>query len=217
MLPALDRPRVLDVGCGTGAPTLELAKLCDGEITAMDTNKQALDELVKTIEREGLSDRVHVVNRSMRKIDFPDASFDIVWAEGSIHVIGFETGLRDWHRLIASNGYLVVHEATWLRPDPPRELADSPRLSLPGIRTAPQYIEVISRQRYELIGHFLLPEDVWWTDYFGPLENRIHTLRKKYAADPDALTVLDNEQRDVDLYKRCAAWYGSAFYLMRRR
>ena len=36
MLPKLDRPRILDIGCGSGAPTIELARLSDGEIIGID-------------------------------------------------------------------------------------------------------------------------------------------------------------------------------------
>ncbi|MBU7032610.1 MAG: class I SAM-dependent methyltransferase, partial [Theionarchaea archaeon] len=43
MLPALDNPHILDIGCGTGEPTLELARLSEGIITAVDINQRALD------------------------------------------------------------------------------------------------------------------------------------------------------------------------------
>ena len=36
MLPQMDRPRILDIGCGSGIPTMELAKLSQGEITGID-------------------------------------------------------------------------------------------------------------------------------------------------------------------------------------
>jgi len=35
MLPRLDRPRILDIGCGQGEPTLELAKLSGGQVIVM--------------------------------------------------------------------------------------------------------------------------------------------------------------------------------------
>ena len=31
MLSQMDKPRILDIGCGSGAPTLELARLSQGE------------------------------------------------------------------------------------------------------------------------------------------------------------------------------------------
>lgn len=38
MLPKRPFPCILDIGCGSGVPTMELAKLSDGEIVAIDTS-----------------------------------------------------------------------------------------------------------------------------------------------------------------------------------
>jgi len=40
------------------------------------------------------------VNCPILNMDFPDESFDIIWAEGSTFIIGFERALREWRRLI---------------------------------------------------------------------------------------------------------------------
>ena len=45
MLPALCQPNILDIGCGSGAQTLELARLTDGHITAIDTHQPFLARL----------------------------------------------------------------------------------------------------------------------------------------------------------------------------
>jgi len=42
MLPELDKPRVLDVGCGSGVPTMELARLSNGQIIGLDINQCSL-------------------------------------------------------------------------------------------------------------------------------------------------------------------------------
>ena len=36
MLPQINKPRILDIGCGSGVPTLELARLSNGEIIGID-------------------------------------------------------------------------------------------------------------------------------------------------------------------------------------
>lgn len=38
------------------------------------------------------------MNCSMFEMPFTDESFDIIWAEGSIYLIGFERGLDEWRR-----------------------------------------------------------------------------------------------------------------------
>jgi ubiquinone/menaquinone biosynthesis C-methylase UbiE len=43
-------------------------------------------------------------------MDFPEESFDIIWAEGSKSVIGFQQGIKKWYRFLKPRGFLVVHD-----------------------------------------------------------------------------------------------------------
>ena len=196
---------------------MELARLSGGHATGIDTHQPYLDRLSQKIEEAGLTDRVEPMNCSMFEMPFPDESFDIIWAEGSIYLIGFERGLREWRRFIKPNGYLAVHEMTWLRPQPPQEIADYWKQLYPGIRTVAENVELIPGCGYSLLGHFTLPEDAWWTEYYGPLADRLRVLRKKYAEDADALETLDEEQREIDMYRKYQQWYGSVFFVMHKR
>jgi SAM-dependent methyltransferase len=217
MLPTLDRPRVLDIGCGRGGPTLELARLSGGEVVGLDIDQPSLDELATRIEEAGLWHRVWAVNGSLLAMDFPAESFDILWSEGSIQFIGFERGLAKWRRFIKPCGFLVVHVATWLRPDPPAEIV---RLwASPGsaTRTAAEYIAQIPTGGYDLIGHFALPADFWWLDYYLPLQERVIELRKEHLEDREVREALERQQREIDVYRSHARWAGSAYYLMQKR
>jgi SAM-dependent methyltransferase len=217
MLPDLEDPRILDVGCGQGGPTLELARLSGGLVTGLDIDQSALDELARRSAGEGLSDCVQVVRGSMADIDFVDESFDVIWAEGSMHILGFERALAEWRRLISPSGFLVVHEMIWLRPDPPAQVVNCPQLAYPGIGTVSEYIEQVPDHGYGLVGHFVLPEDFWLADYFVPMVARIRQLRRKYAGDQAAQRMLDSEQRAADLYSKHSKWYGSVFLVMQKR
>jgi ubiquinone/menaquinone biosynthesis C-methylase UbiE len=196
MLPELEAPDILDIGCGTGVPTLELARLSNGRIIGLDISQPDLDELHRKIEAADLSDRVKAANCSLFEMDFPDESFDIVWAEGSLFVIGFEQGLKAWRRLLKPRGFLVVHDE-------------------PGNLQKKQ--ELISRCGYELVGYFVVSKNEWWHEYCEPLEKRIKELRVnvKYRDDREALKVLDKEQQEVDMFKRDPR--GSAFFVMQKR
>ena len=216
MLPRLEAPRILDIGCGPGDPTIEIAKLSGGEVIGLDNHQPYLDDLVRSAEREGLSGRVKALNCSMFEMDFPDESFDIIWSEGSIFVCGFEKGLRDWKRLLVPGGFLVLHHVAWLKPDPPPEIFDYWKRNYPAIASVPECVEIIERCGYDLIGHFPLPEDAWWKEYYGPLEARLEKLREKYAGDKGALAHLDAEQEEIEMYKKHQEWYGSVFYVLKK-
>ncbi|MGD2271029.1 MAG: methyltransferase domain-containing protein [Desulfobacterales bacterium] len=217
MLPKIKNPNILDIGCGPGGPTLELARLSQGQVIGMDTHQPYLDRLEQKTREAGLTDHVKALNGSMFEMDFPDKNFDIIWAEGSIYIIGFERGLKKWRRYLKTDGFVVVHEMTWLRSDPPPEIHDYWTAFYPGISTVAQNIERIAVCGYDLIGHFTLPEDAWWTEYYGPLEKRIAKLRKQYKHNSKALAIIENEQREIDMYRKYHQWYGSVFFVMQVR
>jgi SAM-dependent methyltransferase len=216
LLPPLERPRVLDIGCGPGGPTMAVAVVSGGEVIGIDVHRQYLDQLQARIDAAGVGDRVRAVQMSMFEIEYPDGSFDLVWAEGSIFIIGFARGLRDWRRLIRPGGCLAVHEMAWFKDDPPDELADFWQAAYPAITTIDGNLAMIAEAGYRLLGHFTLGDDAWWPEYYGPLEERIATLRAKYVDDAAALARLAEEQSEIDLYRRYKDWYGSVFFVMQR-
>jgi ubiquinone/menaquinone biosynthesis C-methylase UbiE len=195
MLPRLEKPRILDIGCGSGVPTLELAKLSNGEIIGIDIDQSLLDKLNRKIEEEGFSNRVKAMKCSLFEIDFPDESFDIIWAEGSISTIGFEKGLKEWNRLIKTNGFLVVHDE---------------------IKNTSNKLKKIPSCGYKLINYFSLPEDAWWIEYYGPLEKRIEELSIKYVEHPEILRVLDKKREEIEMIKKNPRNYGSVFFIMQK-
>ena len=195
MLPELEKPCIFDIGCGSGVPTLELARLSKGEIIGIDIDQARLDRLTKKIKEAGLTERVKTMKCSLLNMKFPDETFDIIWTEGAIFVIGFEKGIKEWRRFIKPNGFLVVHDE---------------------ISEIPKKLKTISVCGYKLIEHFVVPEDIWWNTYYCPLEKRIQKLRKKYRGDPDALAILDKEQHGVDEFKQNPKYRGSVFFVMQK-
>ena len=129
------KPHILDIGCGPGMQTMDLIKLTKGTIVAVDNHQPYLDVLNEKVTRAEFSGRIQVMNHDMFTLDFKDKSFDVIWAEGAIYIIGFEKGLIEWKKFIKPNGFLVVHELTWLQDNPPNEILNYWKRMYPGITT----------------------------------------------------------------------------------
>ena len=194
MLPQLEKPRILDAGCGSGIPTLELGRLSQGEVLGIDIDQPALDKFTRKIKKAGLTGRVQAVNCSIFDMDFADESFDIIWSEGSIYAIGFERGLREWKRFLKPGGFMVIHDEKG---------------------NINEKLKQISDCGYELLAHFILSKETWWNEYFAPLEKRIDEIRAKHVGDPKALMVLDNDQQEIDMFKKNPGRYESVFFIMK--
>jgi len=110
-LAGLDRSRQLkiaDVGCGTGASTILLAKELDADITAVDFLPEFLDELQTRANDHGVADRITTLNCSMDGLPFTEGEFDVIWSEGAIYNMGFEAGVSAWRGFLKPSGKLIV-------------------------------------------------------------------------------------------------------------
>ena len=110
---------VLDIGCGTGASSLLLARELNATVTAVDFLSPFLRELDQRATSAGLSNSITTVEASMDALPFPDGSYDVIWSEGAIYNLGFENGLKSIKDFVKPGGYVAVSEAIWLKNNPP--------------------------------------------------------------------------------------------------
>lgn len=212
----VSKPSILDIGCGPGMQTLELAALTDGTILASDMNEGFLEVLRNEVERRGLSDKVTVEKANMKSLPYGEEQFDVIWSEGAIFIIGFEKGLGEWRKYLKDEGILVVSELSWLKENVPQEPLDFWNNAYPEADTVTGNVDKAEKLGYQLIDTFVLPEAGWWEHYYNPLEERIDILREKYKNDQGALKILAESQTEIDLYRNYSDYYGYVFYLLRK-
>jgi SAM-dependent methyltransferase len=215
MIPDLpDRPDILDVGCGPGRQTLLLANNTGGHITAVDNHQPFLDEVRKRAQKAGLAARIKTVNCSMSDMNFNDNSYDLIWSEGAVYIMGFRKGLSEWRTFLKPGGYIAITELSWLKDKPPQEAMEFWKAAYPAMKNIDENVIIIENAGYKLAEYFTLPDSDWTEGYFGPLRNRIIELRTKYSGNNKKLAALDEEEAEIEIFKNYSSFYGYVFYVM---
>jgi ubiquinone/menaquinone biosynthesis C-methylase UbiE len=212
-----EHPLILDIGCGPGMQTIELAKLSHERIDALDSHQPFLNELKHSAEKEGVSDKINLIQGDMRNLNYEQKSFDVIWSEGAIFIIGFEKGLREWKPLLTTKGYLVVSDLSWLRTDLPKEILsfmEDAYLGVPAIKTIEENLEAARKSGYHLVGSFVLPEKSWWAGYYTVIEAKLPSLKAKYRADEDAMHFIACQETEIAMFRQYSDYYGNVFYIL---
>lgn len=195
LLPQLEKPRILDIGCGQGQQTMELARHAGSEVIGIDIDQAALSKLRHRIDEAGLGHRIKAIHVSLFDNGFDENSFDLLWEEGVFHLLDTHRSLSECWRLLKLNGYLVMHETT---------------IWFDGIR------EKLPEFSFELVAHHMLPKHFWWTDYGAPLEERIRAYRETHDDLTDFPKLAEHESM-VAAIKGDLDRTDSGIYIVRKR
>lgn len=194
-LPEMKKPRVLDLGCGSGLLTIELANLTDWDINSIDIDQDLLDQLNQKIEEKNLTHRIKTKRMDFLKNDFPDNLFDLIWEEGVVHIIGFKKSFKACHRILKDGGYLVLGQ---------------------GIKGMDKNQDLIAKCGFELIKQLNWPEDCWWTEYYKPLEIKIKEIRDK-KENSNIFNDISAIEAEIRMVKSNPKDFNCANYILKKK
>ena len=111
-IPMPERAEVLELGCGTGVLTRQLARVPrTARLTGVDV---APSLLKRAAELSSELANVTFQQADARSLPFPDGSFDVVVADSVlVHVPGVEAALGEAHRVLRPAGWLALFEGDY--------------------------------------------------------------------------------------------------------
>lgn len=171
IIPRIDKPIILDAGCGTGVPTLALFELCNGKIFAVDSDQSSINWFNQKVTALNLNDRIVILNDSILKPSLFNFKFDIILAEGLLNVIGFEKGMQILVNYLKKDRYLIIHD---------------------------EFKNDLQKRRYfennnlKLLHSFELDESVWLNEYFNCLKSKIEIIKDNQLFETELKEITDN-------------------------
>jgi len=210
------RLKVADIGCGTGASTILLAKELDAEITAVDFLPEFLDELQTRAKDHGVAEKIKTLNCSMEALPFSDEEFDVIWSEGAIYNMGFEAGVAAWSRFLKPGGKLIVSEITWLNATRPPELQSHWDGEYPEIDVASAKIGILEQHGYCPEAYFYLPTHCWTENYYLPMQSRFDAFLERHGRSDQAKGIVEAEKHEIALYEKYRDYYSYGVYIAKK-
>ena len=106
--------RVLDVGCGPGTITLDLAdRVAPGEVVGLDVAGEVIDAARDAASTRGVDNATFAVG-DVYALDLPDASFDVVHAHQVLqHLTDPVAALVEMRRVLRPGGVLAVRDSDY--------------------------------------------------------------------------------------------------------
>jgi SAM-dependent methyltransferase len=208
-LPA--QPSVADLGCGSGAATLVLARSLQVPILALDADGTALDDLWEAARSQGLLPLVVPRTGDMAAPGISPGSLDLLWSEGAIGHMGWSQGLCTWNDLLHSGGVMAITDATWFEENPPMEAQRTWEQWYPGMGTEASNLRIARALGLEVISHFRLPREDWW-HYF----DQVAIQCQQHRGDDSLSEVIAAMRQEIDVYQRTGHSYGYVFYILRK-
>lgn len=191
VIPEIENPKILDIGCGTGVPTLWLADKYSGSITAIDTDSKSLDWLLKKANSRNLSERLTTLNISFFDFKANSNNFDIILAEGFLNIVGFNIGFQKVIRILKRNGFFIIHD----------EFKDHDKKC-----------EFIRNNNCRIVDSLYLDENIWWNVYYKKLEIEINN-KDNYKI----FSLFKNDIKEIEYYKVDPSPFRSIYYIIEKQ
>jgi sterol 24-C-methyltransferase len=111
-----ENAKVLDVGCGVGGPGREIIRFTGANVIGLNNNDYQIERSKYYAAKAGMSEKWDAVKGDFMQMDFPENSFDAVYAiEATVHAPNLQGVYEQIYKVLKPGGVFGVYE--WLMTD----------------------------------------------------------------------------------------------------
>ena len=180
--------RVLDVGSGTGGPSIYMAAASGCHFTGVEVNAVGIEVANTMVTNADMADRVSFVQADGMAMPFPDESFDIAISMNVMNVFADKVGLfREVRRLLKPGGKWAFLSGTF--DFAPEDQAAKERLAAG--YAIPQYTDTLAGYKAKLIEAGFVVDEV--VEYISDFRSKVATWREAWIRHRDAIAAEQGE------------------------
>jgi len=204
------KPRIADLGCGSGASALLLAQHYQNTVMAVDSSSAFIEELKARAKQAGLEHLVIPIHSDMAKLDWPAGSLDLLWSEGAAYNLEFEQALKCWRPLLVNDGIAVISEMSWFTENAPEPAISYWQNAYPTMGTEAENSTRANRSGFSVLSTHRLPVQFWWVNYYDPLRERMQQVK----ITPIIESIIREIEEEMRLFEKFSDAYGYTFYVL---
>lgn len=181
---------MLSVACGTGELELYLAEKFGCPVVGVDLSASFIRAAREKAAARKLDDLASFEIGDGSSLAFGDASFDVVFCSGALCAF-FESGLREFHRVVQPGGACAIIEVVWRHERVPPEVVERWAGGTAHVLTLAGNCEAFEQHGFRVLFAQEYHEPSWWEAYYqdrGSAPNWIEE-RDNYRRDREHLGV----------------------------
>ena len=124
---------ILEIGCGTGYTACNVAEKYSCKVVGIDLSDKMINRAQERVQKRNLQDQVEFRVADATKLPFEDSSFDIVFLESVVNIIGvpdvIQNVFKEISRVLKPGGKMGMNEV-YRSEDAPQEVLDKIQDSL---------------------------------------------------------------------------------------
>ncbi len=187
-----EKSKILDVACGNGIASINLAKKFGCQAVAVDIEKSFIDEGKALAKEAGVADKIEFIVSDFNKLSFKKSSFDMIIAEGgALSYIGRSSGLKKVYGLLKKNGYIEISDLIMKSKHLSKNLEEAFTSGEMDIENEEYFRSMLKMNHFEIMFCSYIAQQ-YWSNYYENIKQNLKN-RKGPFSDKNFRDTLENE------------------------